>query len=68
MVYIPGLVLVGLYLKMYFIDDYTYSAGITYNLGTRLWSTLLLALFGYIWISNIGTYTDYYGGLRKKLE
>lgn len=68
MVYIPGVVLVGLYLKMYFIDDYTYNAGIRYNLGTKLWSTLLLVVFGYVWISNIGLYADYYSGLQKKLE
>jgi hypothetical protein len=53
---------------MYFIDDYTFSAGIQYNLGMRLWSTLLLAIFGYIWITNIGSYTGYYSNLEKKFE
>lgn len=68
LVYIPGVILTGIYLKMYFIDDYTFSAGIQYNLGLRLWSTVLLAVFGYVWISNIGAYTEYYGSLQKKLE
>lgn len=45
LVYVPGVVLVGIYLKMYFIDNYTVSAGIRYNLGMRLWSTVLLAVF-----------------------
>lgn len=68
LVYIPGVILTGIYLKMYFIDDYTFSAGIQYNLGMRLWSTLLLAIFGYIWITNIGSYTGYYSNLEKKFE
>lgn len=68
LVYIPGVILTGIYFKMYFIDDYTFSAGIRYNLGMRLWSTLLLAVFGYVWISNIGAYTNYYGSLEKKFE
>ncbi|MDD5376607.1 MAG: hypothetical protein PHH16_00655 [Candidatus Gracilibacteria bacterium] len=66
LVYIPGVILTGIYLKMYFLDDYTFSAGIRYNLGMRLWSTLLLAIFGYIWITNIGSYTAYYGNLQKR--
>lgn len=45
LVYIPGVILTGIYFKMYFIDDYTFSAGIQYNFGMRLWSTLLLAIF-----------------------
>jgi hypothetical protein len=53
---------------MYFVDDYTFSAGIQYNLGMRLWSTLVLAVFGYIWITNIGAYTTYYSNLQKKFE
>lgn len=68
LVYIPGVILTGIYLKMYFIDDYTFSAGIQYNLGMRLWSTLFLAIFGYVWITNIGAYTTYYGNLQKKFE
>ncbi len=68
LVYIPGVILTGIYLKMYFIDDYTFKAGIQYNLGMRLWSTLLLAVFGYVWITNIGAYTAYYGNLQKKFE
>ncbi|MDP2103560.1 MAG: hypothetical protein Q8K26_01405, partial [Candidatus Gracilibacteria bacterium] len=39
LVFIPGIILTGIYIKMYFVDDYTYSAGIQYNLGIRLWST-----------------------------
>jgi len=66
LVYIPGVILTGIYLKMYFIDDYTFSAGIQYNLGMRLWSTVILAIFGYIWITNIGAYTEYYSDLQKK--
>ena len=53
---------------MYFIDDYTFSAAIQYNLGMRLWSTALLVVFGYIWITNIGSYTTYYSNLQKKFE
>jgi hypothetical protein len=53
---------------MYFIDDYTFSAGIQYNLGMRLWSTLFLMIFGYMWITNIGSYATYYGNLQKKFE
>lgn len=68
LVYIPGVILTGIYFKMYFIDDYTFSAEIQYNFGMRLWSTLLLAIFGYVWISNIGAYTDYYSSLEKKFE
>lgn len=68
LVYIPGVILTGIYFKMYFIDDYTFSAGIQYNLGLRLWSTILLAIFGYIWITNIGSYSAYYGNLQKKFE
>lgn len=68
LVYIPGVILTGIYLKMYFIDDYTFKAGIQYNLGMRLWSTILLAVFGYVWITNIGAYTTYYGNLQKKFE
>ncbi len=68
LVYIPGVILTGIYLKMYFIDNYTFSAGIQYNLGMRLWSTVLLAIFGYIWITNIGSYTPYYTNLQKKFE
>lgn len=68
LVYIPGVILTGIYLKMYFLDDYTFSAGIQYNLGMRLWSTLLLAIFGYVWISNIGAYTGYYSDLEKRFE
>lgn len=68
LVYIPGVILTGIYLKMYFIDDYTFSAGIQYNLGMRLWSTALLAVFGYIWLTNIGSYTTYYSNLEKKFE
>lgn len=68
LVYIPGVILTGIYFKMYFVDDYTFSAGIQYNLGLRLWSTLLLTIFGYIWITNIGTYSTYYGNLQKKFE
>lgn len=66
LVYIPGVILTGIYLKMYFIDDYTFSAGIQYNLGLRLWSTLLLAIFGYVWITNLGSYTAYYSNLQKR--
>lgn len=68
LVYIPGVVLVVVYLKMYFIDNYTFSAGIQYNLGARLWSTALLAIFGYLWITNIGAYTAYYTSLEKRFE
>ncbi len=68
LVYIPGVILVGIYLKMYFIDNYTGSAGIQYNLGMRLWSTVLLAVFGYLWIANIGSYAPYYSSLEKRLE
>ncbi|MDD2916943.1 MAG: hypothetical protein PHH70_03830 [Candidatus Gracilibacteria bacterium] len=68
LVYIPGVVLVTIYLKMYFLDNYTFSAGIQYNLGMRLWSTALLAIFGYLWITNIGAYTPYYANLQKQLE
>lgn len=68
LVYIPGVILTGIYLKMYFIDDYTFSAGIQYNLGMRLWSTIILAVFGYLWIANIGSYTTYYSDLQKKFE
>lgn len=68
LVYIPGVILTGIYLKMYFIDNYTFSAGIQYNLGMRLWSTVLLAIFGYVWITNIGSYTPYYANLEKKFE
>ncbi len=53
---------------MYFLDDYKLSAGIQYNLGMRLWSTVLLAIFGYIWLTNIGSYTNYYANLEKKFE
>lgn len=67
-VYVSGVILTGIYLKMYFIDDYTFSAGIQYNLGMRLWSTLLLMIFGYIWITNIGSHMTYYSNLEKKLE
>jgi|GEM_PF-6865404 len=45
LVFIPGVILTGIYIKMYFVDDYTYSAGIQYNLGIRLWSTIVLAIF-----------------------
>jgi hypothetical protein len=45
LVYISGVILTGIYLKMYFVDDYTFSAGIQYNLGMRLWSTIILAIF-----------------------
>lgn len=62
------MVLVGIYLKMYFVDNYTVSAGIQYNLGMRLWSTALLVVFGYLWITNIGSYAGYYSGLEKRLE
>ncbi len=68
LVFIPGIILTGIYIKMYFVDDYTYSAGIQYNLGIRLWSTLILAIFGYVWITNIGAYTDYYSGLKDRLS
>ena len=68
LVYIPGVILTGIYLKMYFLDDYKLSAGIQYNLGMRLWSTVLLAIFGYIWLTNIGSYTNYYTNLQKKFE
>jgi len=53
---------------MYFIDNYTFSAGIQYNLGMRLWSTVLLVIFWYIWITNIGSYATYYTNLEKKFE
>lgn len=68
LVFIPGIILTGIYIKMYFVDDYTYSAGIQYNLGIRLWSTIILAIFGYAWITNIGAYTDYYSGLKDRLS
>ena len=68
LVFIPGVVLIGLYLKMYFVDDHTFSAVIQYNLGVKLWSTIIIAIFGYIWITNIGAYANYYGNLQKKLE
>ena len=67
LVYIPGVILTGIYLKMYFVDDYSFAAGIQYNLGMRLWSTIILAIFGYVWITNIGSYTAYYSGLQQKL-
>ena len=66
--YVSGVILMGIYLKMYFIDNYNFSAGIQYNLGMRLWSTLLLGIFGYIWITNIGSYMTYYANLEKKFE
>lgn len=68
LVFIPGIILTGIYMKMYFIDDYAYSAGIQYNLGIRLWSTIILAIFGYAWITNIGAYADYYNGLKNQLS
>jgi len=67
LVYIPGVILTGIYLKMYFIDNYAFSAGLQYNLGMRLWSTIILAIFGYIWITNIGSYTTYYSSLQQKV-
>lgn len=66
LVYIPGVILTGIYLKMYFVDDYSFAAGIQYNLGMRLWSTIILAIFGYVWITNIGSYTAYYSSLQQK--
>lgn len=66
LVFIPGVILVGIYVKMYFVDDYTYSAGIQYNLGVRLWSTIILAIFGYVWLTNISAYTGYYNDLQKR--
>lgn len=68
LVFIPGIILIGIYMKMYFVDDYTYSAGIQYNLGVRLWSTLILAIFGYAWITNISAYTEYYSSLKDRLS
>lgn len=67
LVFIPGIILVGAYLKMYFIDDYTISANINYNLGGRLWATVVIAVFGYAWLTNIGSYTDYYSSLQKRV-
>lgn len=60
--------LVGIYLKMYFVDDYTLSANIGYNFGMRLWAVVILAVFGYTWLTNIGSYSDYYGNLKTRLE
>jgi len=68
LVFIPGVILTGIYIKMYFVDDYTYSAGIQYNLGIRLWSTIVLAIFWYAWITNIGAYADYYNNLKNQLS
>lgn len=52
---------------MYFVDDYSFAAGIQYNFGVRLWSSIILVIFGYVWITNIGLYTSYYSGLQQKL-
>ena len=67
LVFVGGVVLVSIYLKMYFIDDYTLSANIQLNTGIRLWAVVILAVFGYTWLSNIGSYTDYYADLQKRV-